>query len=256
MIRCVKPIVGGQIVIGIVIINHTAESRVRIQLAIGTNQSLSVGNVIHVVLQTVALTANHVVNSPYISLRVRVALRKRVILKSSEVCFVVLRGIFDIVVILLSTRIGTKFYINRNFSLTGLSTLGGYENNTVCTTRTIKSCRGSILKNCHILDIVGVYSIHTAAKGGAVDYHEGVVSRINRGNTANTDCRRIRTGSARSVAHLHTGHLAFKSIKRVGHLSILKRCSIDYSSRTRKRSAGRLTICHSNHFIKKFRVGM
>ena len=68
-------------------------------------------------------------------------------------CLIVKRRILDVIIAFQSFCIETPLCIHIDLGLTELRLLGCDHDDTVGTTRTIKSIRCSILEDCHRLDI-------------------------------------------------------------------------------------------------------
>ena len=112
-------------------------------------------------------------------------------------------GIGDHVVVQKGTRVPAILGIERHQGFAGLSFLRGDHHHTVGTTSTIKGVRGSVLQDCHRLDVVRVDVGHVAAVGSTVDDDQRVLACVQRTETADADRGRTR-GVTAAGGQLHT----------------------------------------------------
>ena len=167
VIDLVLPVVGSDIVLLAISTNYDATKLcIRIQLAVHTNQVLTLGLSVHVIAQTKLGTFNQVLVSP---LPCRSLIHAQtisctlsgtshsVVLKFLEVSLVVSSRIGDTGIVLTTLHVSTPLGIEGNSCLLALlGRLGGYHDHTVTATCTIQSRRSSVLLNYDALDVLGV----------------------------------------------------------------------------------------------------
>ena len=147
----VTPVVVNQIVSLAICLIATSQSSQRIQLSVKTNQVLAFRQSIDIIAQVVQHNLIGICISQFIALTLRIIIIITILAINS---FIILTRIVNCFIILNRTAIGTQLDIHVNLSLLVLTGLSGNKDYTGSTTRTIKSCRSSILQHGNILNII------------------------------------------------------------------------------------------------------
>ena len=189
LVGFVKPVVWLKEIACALIVDVAAKSRTGVQAAVLTDKILTLGNGIDIVAETIGVIGTHILIGPNIGFLRLVAKTTDVFLltagsldpllvgagkvvKCTVVCFVILGGILDKIVILCGAGIEAPLGVDRNLGFAEFGTLGCDEDHTVGTAGTVKSIRCSVLEDGHRLDIVGVESIDVSSIRSSVDDYE------------------------------------------------------------------------------------
>ena len=224
VINLVVPVVRNQIVlVAILACNHVTQGSIRINLAVCTDESLTLGNVIHLISETITISAvNHVGISPLpCTIAGHTALVLGIAIKSLVIGLVVTARIADDIIVAGTLHVGTPLCLEVNLGiLVTLTCLGSNDDNSVTATCTVQGCRSSILQHSHALHIHGVDVIPTAIVWTAVQHNQRIIAgNIHRIETTDTDGR---SGArlTRCIKNLHTGSLTLQGVKCICNLHL------------------------------------
>ena len=167
VIDLVFPVVGSDIVLLAVSTYYdSTQGSVGVQLAVHTNQVLTLGLSVNIVTQTELSALNQVLVSPLPSSNLVKALTvgstcnggsHSVVLKLLIVSLIVSSRVGDAVVVLTALHIRTPLGIECDLCvLTLLGSLGSHHDNTVTTTSTIERRRSSVLLDNNALNVLRV----------------------------------------------------------------------------------------------------
>ena len=260
----VKPVVRTEKELLAVAVSHNVtKGGVGVELAVCADQHLTGGNGIHIVAETGSRRSNHRIVCVDVSCCIVVAEAAHgrreagVVVESLIVGLVVLAGVRDIVVVLGGAHVGAPLGLYVHLGFAELGALGGDEDDAVGAAGAVKRVGGGVLEDRHALDIVVVQRADVAGEGGAVNDDEGRVHRtVHRGETADTDCRVARAGSARGVGELKTGNSAGQGVQHIRCLCLFNCGGAHYCGCAREGRALLLAIGYGDHFVKKLGRGV
>ena len=223
MVDFLVPVVWNQIIlVAILSRNHVTQGSIWINLAVCTDESLTLGHIVHLVSKTIAIsTVNHVCIGPSpSSIRIHAALVLGIVIQTLVIGLVIATGIADDIIVTGALHIGTPLCLEVDFGiLVTLTSLGRNDDNTVTAACTVQGCRSSILQNGHALYIHGVDVIQAAVVRTAVQHNQRSHTRNHRVEATDTDCR-CRTWLTRCIINLYTGSLTLKGINGVCYLHL------------------------------------
>ena len=141
MVCRIHPVIRSQPICLSVVVNRTAKNCVWIKLAVQTDESLAIWNVIHLISETtLCCRTSDILVCEDMSLILRHSAAVHiVVLESCEISLIVLSWLSDVVIALERLCVKTPLSIHVNHCISVLCLLGCDHDDTVCTTRTVKS---------------------------------------------------------------------------------------------------------------------
>ena len=252
----VQPVVRTNQVILSVVIDNSAQSGVRVQLAVDTNQVLAFGHRVDVISQAIVARAEHVGVGAGMSGSFALSLAQVVVLQRAIIHFIILRRVCDVIVIPCSARIGTPLRIHSHRSLARSTLLGRNDNHAVSAASAIQGIGSRILQHRHRLNVLRADVVQVALVRRTVQDNQRVVAGIDRADTTNADGRARGARLSGSVVQLHAGHFTLQRIGRIGSLDFINLVGVHHRGRTRKRRLLGRTVSHYHHLVQQFGVGL
>ena len=142
--------------------------------------------------------------------------------------------------------------VQRNIEFTLCAFLGGDDNHTVRSARTVYRRGRSILEDLNGLNIIGVELVHTRGRRNTVNDIKRVVGRVQRTRTADT--HRSRSGWVTVRRDVHTRHFTLQCFHRVVLLLFLQVGGTDSGHSTGQVRFALRSITGHYHFFQQFAV--
>ena len=236
-----------RLAIGIV---GTTQRSVRVQLAVDTDEVLTFGNGVRVVLQTL-VAAEHTVVGPLVSGFSSHTVAGGIVVQLLVVGLYELVGVSNGLILLDGARVGTPLHVHIDLRCSSRTLLGGHQDHTGGTTGTIQSCRGSILQNSDALDILRRNVQKTRAVGRTVDNDQRINVGIHRGKTTDGDMTAVGTGRTAGTVNLQARNGTHEGVLHIGRDLLTQFVSAYDSSRTREGGLCLLTESNDHDFVEK-----
>ena len=134
-----------------------------------------------------------------------------------------------------------------------MSLLGGYDNDTVSSPRTVESSRSGIFQYRQRSYIFRINGVDATVERDAVHHIKRGARRIDRADTANTYFS-IRTRLAAGRTCLKSGNRTFERTRHIGHLHLGNLAPLYRGSRSRKTILLGSGISHHHYLIQLFAV--
>ena len=233
-----------------VVVHTIAQCGIRIQLAIVTDEILTVGHTIRKIAQA-AFARTLIERGIGIaeSLIRSLPLGYVGAVKSAIISFEILRWIVDGLIALGASAAPTQFGIKRDDSLARITLLGGHDDDTIGTAGSIERIAGSILQYGDTRHIVRVDAVPQSIVWHTIQDDERVITSIERTDTTDT---KLWSGIRRTrrLERLQTSHIALQGIHHVVDLSLLQRLAVYHACRTREGRLLLFAVCHDDDLIK------
>ena len=236
-----------------VTVHHASQRRVRVQLAILTDQILPVGIAVDVVSQTALLF--HAAYEVLVSLHIGIVGRELVhvvelVVECAVLRFVILSGIFDVIVVDRTARIGAPLRRGRDDGFARLRVLRCDDDHAVGTACTVEGSRSGVFQYGDRLHVGRVDVVPTAVVRSAIDDDQRACTGVDGADTAEQHGRRVATGLTRATRHLEARHLSGQGLHHVRSLLLGQCVGIDHGGRTRKGRSFGGTVSHDDDFIE------
>ena len=131
--------------------------------------------------------------------------------------------------------------------------LGGDEDDTIGSARTINGGRRSILQHFHRLDIVGIQSTQAAGRYHAVNDVQRVAALVDGSGAAYTHLH-PRAGQSARCRYLHTCGTSLQDVLHTAHGLILELAGIDTGDGSRKVALLHRSVTDDHYFLQQLVV--
>ena len=231
-----------------------AELGVRVDLEVGTDELLAVGNGIDLVAQTAVLVVEEDPVSVSVGLGDGVAGVEVLVVPHLVEGLVVLCGIADHVVLGNQAGVDTVTGVKTHLGFAALTALGGDEDDAVGSTVTVDSGSGSILQDGHRLDIVGVDVGDGALVRGAVHDDKRGGARAHGADTADADGRAAAGRVTAGGDDLHTRGRAGEGTRHLGGQFLGDGLAAHHRCGTREGALGGSTVSDDDGLVQHLAV--
>ena len=227
---------------------------VGIELEVGTDEVLSLGQGVHQVTQTAVFLVQEVLVGVGVAVGHGVTGIQVLVVQHLVVHLIVLTGVGDDVVLGDQTGVHAPAAVELHRSVPALTLLGGDDHHAVGTAVTVNGRCGGVLQHGHGLDVLGVDVGNGTIVRHAVHNVQGRVGGTDGTDTADADggsaAGRITTGGG----HLHTGGGTRQGAGHAGGNLLFDGFGSDLGGRTGKRTLGGRTIGDHDGLVQNVAV--
>ena len=247
VVGSVAPVVVRQVVGLSVRLVGTTQRGVRVQLAVGADEQLSVGHGVDVVAQVV----EHVLVRLLVCLcRSRPTVGEVAVVLSVE-GLVVEPRVGDGLIVLHRTGVGTPLHVDIDLGDLVLAGLCRDDDDTGGTARTVEGSGSGVLEDGHRLDVLLRDVVQRGAVGRSVDDDKGLGLRVERGDTADLELGVFRPARrAHAAAQLESRRTAHEGIGHVGRHVLRQFFRTEHGCRPGERRLLLCTESDDHHFIE------
>ena len=142
--------------------------------------------------------------------------------------------------------------IQRDTALSFHTALGGNDDHSIGSTRTIDSCRRSIFQNLHTLNVFRIDALQTGFTHHAVHHIKRFVALIDGIRPTDTDF--YRTARNTVAHHIDTGYTTLQGITHLRNRLRLESLAVHHRHSTCHISLAHRTITDDYHFVQRLCV--